>query len=219
VDSHLVFAEELERRDAQVARRIDDVESRQRAVDDVRRALADADVQLRRLPEQRRAQERDEAVAFDARSQAVTAVRESEENLRRARESDRLAAERRLDDARAALNTVEREIQALERRRSALEVEEVAALDQVASAGRRAIALGAAADVTGAPSDVIEVVGEWAAHERGVLLVEHSNLVRERDTVVREASELLASVLGDATALTSVAGLRARLERASGSWP
>jgi hypothetical protein len=49
---------------------------------------------------------------------------------------------------------------------------------------------------------------------RGALLVEHSGLAREREAVVREASELLGSVLGDPLAATSVAGLRNRLERA-----
>jgi len=62
-------------------------------------------------------------------------------------------------------------------------------------------------------------VGAWAEHERGALIVEHSNLVREREAVVREASELLASVRGDAMAVTSVAGLRARLERFEASEP
>jgi hypothetical protein len=52
------------------------------------------------------------------------------------------------------------------------------------------------------------------SQRRGALLVEHSNLARERDAVVREASELLGSVLGDPFAATSVAGLRERLERA-----
>jgi hypothetical protein len=54
----------------------------------------------------------------------------------------------------------------------------------------------------------------WSSHTRGALLVEHSNLVRERENVVREASELLGSVLGDPFAATSVAGLRERLSRA-----
>jgi hypothetical protein len=55
---------------------------------------------------------------------------------------------------------------------------------------------------------------EELSQQRGALLVEHSSLVRERDAVVREASELLASVLGDPLASTSVAGLRERLQRA-----
>jgi chromosome segregation ATPase len=219
VDSLLVFADELERRDADVAERLDDVERRQREVDEVRHAVAEAEAQLRRLPELRRTQERDEAAAFDARAQAVTAVREGEENAAHARESERASAERRLDDARAALQALEREIAHLEQSRKALHDEEQEALREVASAGERAVALGAELDVTAAADTVIGAVGEWAAHERGALLLEHSNLVRERDAVIREASELLASVLGDAMALTSVPGLRARLEQALTSEP
>ena len=60
----------------------------------------------------------------------------------------------------------------------------------------------------------LERVIEWASHTRGALLVEHSNLARERENVVREASELLGSVLGDPLAATSVAGLRDRLSSA-----
>jgi hypothetical protein len=59
----------------------------------------------------------------------------------------------------------------------------------------------------------LAALDEWASRERGALLLEHSGLVRERDAVVREASELLASVLGEPFASTSVAGLRGRLER------
>jgi chromosome segregation ATPase len=60
----------------------------------------------------------------------------------------------------------------------------------------------------------LERVIAWASHTRGALLVEHSNLTRERENVVREASELLGSVLGDPLAATSVAGLRERLSSA-----
>jgi hypothetical protein len=62
--------------------------------------------------------------------------------------------------------------------------------------------------------DGLDAVLAWASNRRGVLIVEHSGLARERDAVVREASELLGSVTGDAFAATSVAGLRGRLARA-----
>ena len=48
----------------------------------------------------------------------------------------------------------------------------------------------------------------------GRLLLEHSGLARERDAVVREASELLGSVLGEPLISTAVAGVRDKLERA-----
>ena len=57
---------------------------------------------------------------------------------------------------------------------------------------------------------------EWASLARGGLLVAEAGLARERDALVREASELVASVSGDPLASTSVAGVRARLARALG---
>jgi hypothetical protein len=60
----------------------------------------------------------------------------------------------------------------------------------------------------------LERVIAWASQTRGALLVEHANLARERENVVREASELLGSVLGDPSAATPVAGLRERLSSA-----
>jgi chromosome segregation ATPase len=215
VDPLLAFAAELERRDADVAPRLQDVEARQHAVDAIRRRLADADVQLRRLPQLREEQERDEAAASDARMHALEKVQAVEEELAGARDSDRSAAERRLDDARASLRAVERELEHLERRRGGLEDDEHRAAEEVAAAAREAVELGAVVDLAGPADTLIAMVREWAAHERGALILEHSNLVRERDSVVREASELLASVLGDAAAVTSVSGLRARLERAA----
>lgn len=57
----------------------------------------------------------------------------------------------------------------------------------------------------------LDAVLAWASHRRGALLVERSNLARERDALVREASELLGAVLGEPFALTAVHGLRDRL--------
>ena len=64
------------------------------------------------------------------------------------------------------------------------------------------------------PSPGLEGALAWASRARGELLLERSALATERDTLVREASELLASVLGEALTTTGVAGVRARLERA-----
>ena len=62
-------------------------------------------------------------------------------------------------------------------------------------------------------AEVFEGALAWASRARGELLLERSALATERDTLVREASELLASVLGEALT-TGVAGVRDRLERA-----
>jgi hypothetical protein len=58
---------------------------------------------------------------------------------------------------------------------------------------------------------------EWASRARGALLLQRSALARERDEVVREATELLASVSGDPLTATGAAGVRERLARALGA--
>jgi hypothetical protein len=57
---------------------------------------------------------------------------------------------------------------------------------------------------------------DWAARARGELLVSHAALATERDNVVREATELLAGVLGEPLAGIGVAGVRERLAQALG---
>jgi hypothetical protein len=70
-------------------------------------------------------------------------------------------------------------------------------------------------DVPAASAD-LEGALEWAIRARGALILEHSALVLEREEVVREATELLASVLGEPLTTTAVAGTRERLARALG---
>jgi hypothetical protein len=67
-----------------------------------------------------------------------------------------------------------------------------------------------------APSPDLDGALEWSSRARGALLLQRSGLARERDEVVREATELLASVLGDPLTATGVAGMRERLARALG---
>jgi chromosome segregation ATPase len=117
------------------------------------------------------------------------------------------AVRRRDAAAAAAREADEQSKQAAEAALAAAEAD-VARLEE----HRRAFARQrdeARAELTGLGTTLEEL-----SQRRGSLLVEHSNLVRERDAVVREASELLGSVLGDPHASTSVAGLRDRLERA-----
>ena len=77
----------------------------------------------------------------------------------------------------------------------------------------RSVALAARAKLD-PPTPGLGGIVEWASRARGELLVGHAELATERDTVVREASELVASVLGEPLPPTGVAGVRDRLERA-----
>jgi hypothetical protein len=78
----------------------------------------------------------------------------------------------------------------------------------------RAVELGPRVRDAPAASPDLDGALEWASRARGALLLQHSGLARERDEVVREATELLASVLGDPLTATGVAGVRERLARA-----
>jgi len=212
-----VFADELERRDADAGRALDAVERLQRDVDELRTRLAAAATFLEQLPAARAARESDERAALDARANAETAVREAAAAVERARRDDeRLAAGRALQSARDELRSVERWLFDVRGARERLERQADERRDEAARLAAHAVELAPQVRDVPAPAHGVEAALDMQRRIRGALLVEHSGLARERDAVVREASELLGSVLGEPGAATSVAGLRARLERALG---
>ena len=64
----------------------------------------------------------------------------------------------------------------------------------------------------GAPETGLAGAAAWAARVRGALLLTRSALESERERVVRQANELLASVSGEPAPAASVALVRERLE-------
>jgi hypothetical protein len=66
-------------------------------------------------------------------------------------------------------------------------------------------------DLGQAPSGIEGLIA-WAARAHGALFVARNNLETERERVVRQANELLASVTGEPAAAASVARARERLE-------
>ena len=204
VESLLLFAEELERRDADLGGALEAVETLQREVEELRANTLALAAFLSSFPETRDALERDEREAEEGRAVAERALREAEtgEDERvtlRARDALRAAADWASGAARA-------------RRR----LEEDAAVRRGDAARLETTARTLAARVHDAPAPAAGLDGalEWASRARGVLLLEQSGLARERDALVREASELLGSVLGEPLTATAVAGVRAKLERA-----
>jgi hypothetical protein len=196
VDALLTIADELERRDATAAAALARVESLQAEVDEIRVHAGAAVDFLTSLPAALEAQARDEEEAEADR--AVAQQRLAEAALEKD-ETARALAVRRAEDAIADAG---RRVERAREHQTVLGREGGARREE----GAR---LAARAGVAG-----LDAVLPWASHRRGELVLEHSGLERERDAVVREASELLASVLGDPLAATSVAGLRARLQRA-----
>jgi hypothetical protein len=204
VESLLQFAEDLERRDAELGGALDAVEQLQREVEELRaHALATAAF-LASFPEALAAVEGAERAALVARDAAGLALTEAEGGedeaaLALARDAVR-DAERWADDAARARRRLEEDGGTHRADAARLEARAGALSPRVRDVPAPAVGLGGAL--------------EWASRARGGLLLEHSSLARERDAVVREASELLGSVLGEPLTSTAVAGVRARLERA-----
>lgn len=212
-----MFAEELERRDAYVAHALSGVERLQAEIEELRAHASAAAAFLDALPAalvERAAEERD---ASDEQERLERAVRTAEQLVERAGKADqRLEAERGLQQARDDLHAAA--FWVAQAREAQAELERVGAARRVDAEHlvHRAIELASRVRDVPASSSDLDGALEWASRARGALLLEHSGLARERDEVVREATELLASVLGDPLAATAVAGVRERLARALG---
>ncbi len=218
MESLLAFADDLERRDAELARSLDEVERLAREVDDMRVTGAAAAAFLASLPAARAERAAEERAALDVRERAAAAVRDADAAVGSARRDDeRLVAERVALEARDALHAADRFAADA---RSAVESLEREAGERRTEAERleaRAAELGPRVRDAPAPAGGLDGAVEWASRARGALLLERSALAGERELIVREASELLGSVLGEALAVTGVAGVRHRLERALGA--
>ena len=184
----LALASDLERRDAGIAARLERVEAQQAELDAQRTDASRLADLLAWLPQAVSENEYALHEATRRRNQAAAAARDAHDESRPAAEE--------------ALAAAEADVARLEEHRHAFARQGDDARAEVEELARALGTTGLAATL------------EELSQRRGALLVEHSNLVRERDAVVREASELLGSVLGDPLASTSVPGLRERLERA-----
>ena len=204
MESLLLFAEELERRDADLGSALDAVEALQREIEELRAHATAVAGFLSSFPEAHVTLERDERAAQDARAAAERALREAE-----AGEDERVTVQAG-DTLRAAKQWVADA--ALARRR--LEEDAAARRADAERLEGRADAMAVRVHDVPAPAGGLDGALEWASQARGALLLEQSALARERDTIVREASELLGSVLGEPLTSTPVAGVRAKLERA-----
>ena len=185
MESFEAIAADLEARDAALAAELARVETARAEVDALRAQAEAAATTLAWLPQ---------AVSENAFAlQAAVHIRDESRTALDAADDEMRAT------AQSALAEAERAVARLEEHGRAFAEQE---RETRRTAGALAQSVG-----TDGLDEAISVI----SHRRGALLLEHSNLVREREAVVREASELLASVTGDPSASTSVAGLRARL--------
>ena len=218
VESLLAFADDLERRDAELARSLDEVERLAREVDEMRVTGAAAAAFLASLPAARAERAAEERAAIDVRERAAAAVRtRTPPSARRAASDERLVAERVALEARDALHAADRFAADA---RSAVESLEREAGERRTEAERleaRAAELGPR--VRDAPA-----ARGWARRRcsNGPRVhavrcsLERSALAGERDEDRARGERAAGSVLGEALALTGVAGVRDRLERALG---
>jgi len=217
VESLLSFAEELERRDADVAQALTDVERLQSEVEELRVHAAAAAAFLDALPAALAERAADERDAIGARDHAEQAVRTAEQLVERAEKKDqRLEAERALQQARDDLHAAEFWVAQSREAHAELEREGAARRVEAESLAQLAVELAPRVRNVPASSPNLDGALEWASRARGALLLQRSGLARERDEVVREATELLASVLGDPQTATAVAGVREQVARALG---
>jgi chromosome segregation ATPase len=216
-DSLLSFAEELERRDVVAAQALTDVERLQVEVEELRAHTAAAAAFLHAFPTALAECVADERAAIGACDQAEVTVHAAEQVVEHAeKEQQRLDAERALQRARADLHAAEFWVAQAREAHAELEREGAARRDEAESLARRAVELAPRVRDVPMGSPDLDGALEWASRARGALLLERAALARERDEVVREATELLASVLGDPLTATGAAGVRERLARALG---
>jgi hypothetical protein len=217
VESLLSFAEELERRDADVAHALMGVESLQAEVEELRAHAAAVAIFLDALPVALAERAADERSATDTRGEAANAVGTAEQLVERAGKDDqRLEAERALQQARDDLHAAEFWVAQAREAHAELERDGKAHRAEAEGLVQRALELAPRVRDVAVGSANLDGALDWASRARGALLLQRSALARDRDEVVREATELLASVSGDPLTATGAAGVRERLARALG---
>jgi hypothetical protein len=226
VEPLLRIVDELERRDEDAAAALHEIEELQREVDETRTRGAAIAGFLAGFPDALVAREAEERAADESRAGAAEALAEAEAALaeaeQRGREDARLAAERTVQHARDTLRDAEHRVERAQAERERLVVEEQ---EQRAAADRlvletEPLARRLAANpriATEPPGPSLDGVLEWTSRARGDLLVAHAGLDMERDKVVREATELVASALGEPLPGNGVAGVREQLMRSIGT--
>jgi hypothetical protein len=223
VDPLLQIAEELERRDDLAAEALLEVDRLQAEVNELRAHAAAVAAFLRDLPATRAALDDEERAADAAQVRATDTLRAAEEELARVEErgseSARLEAARVAQHARDAAEDAAQRVARARDERTRVEIEAAERGAEAERLERRGAELSAHPRLehdVAPPATGLHGLLDWAARARGELLVSHAALETERDKVVREATELLAGVLGEPQAGIGVAGVRERLSQALG---
>jgi len=219
----IALARELERRDRQLAAAAAEVDELQQATEELRGRTHEVARLLATLPREREAAGAAAERREDELEARTRAVAQAESELAGVDDERREPARRELERARDALALVETRLERaredaerLDRAQASAQAEAKALEEQARRVSRRlSTQPRLARQVAETPPSGLEEIAEWASSARAALWVVRSGLDNERERVVREANELGASALGEPLAATSVAGVRARLERAA----
>ena len=223
MDPLLRIADDLERRDARAADALLEVEQLRAEVDELRAHAGAAAAFLRELPAALTVLDGEDRDAGEAQARVAEALRAADEELARVQErgseSARLEAARAAQHARDAVEEAALRVARAQHERQLVEREADEHGAEAERLERRGAELSLHArlerDVP-PPETGLHGLLDWAARARGELLVSHAALATERDKLVREATELLAGVLGEPVLGGPVAGVRERLGRALG---
>jgi hypothetical protein len=223
VDPLLQIADDLERRDDLAAQALREVELLQAEVDELRAHAGAVAAFLRELPAARAPLDDEERAVAAAQAAAMDALRTTEEEVARVQErgseSARLEAARAAQHARDAMEETMLRAGRARQERMRLETEAAARGEEAEQLERRGAELSAHPRLehdVAPPATGLHGLLDWASRARGELLVSHAALATERDKIVREATELLAGVLGEPLSGIGVAGVRERLSQALG---
>jgi chromosome segregation ATPase len=222
MESPVDVARALESRDEALAAAIAELLELEQAVDRIRRRAEEIEALRARLPEQRAALQQRLADAREELERRRTVAREAEEALARGEEkgdAEQIAAARRAvvrtnDEASMAEKRVARLEQLTEdlERRSEEDEREAPTLEaRAAEVALHVAELSRVRPLTPPAPGVPEVI-DWAGRAKAALFVARNGLERERESVVREANELAAAILGEPMLVTSVTTVRRRLE-------
>jgi hypothetical protein len=223
----VMYARELERRDIDVAARLDGVVGLLYRVDDLRARAGKVRAARSALPDELEHALRAER---DAQAREVEAQQERAEaegrladvaRARRAGEDARAGAERAVRRAAVTATDAAATVARMQERLKELAGDEVALLAEgeglaveardVARAVARVPRLSDSGRTT--PGGSLEEVEEWGARAHAALFVVRGGLENEREQIVLEANALAAAALGDQAGGSSVALVRRKLER------
>ncbi len=222
METPVEVARELEARDEALAAAIADLLELEQESEQLRERAVEIEALRERLPAERLALQQRAAEAGAELERRQAEARHAEEELERAEEKgnrEEIAAARRAvvrtkDEASTAAKRVGRLTNAaedLEREAEAADGE-APALEEGAAKTAARLASVDRLSAPESPAPGLPAVVDWGARAKAALFVARSGLERERESVVREANELGASVLGEPLIAASVAGVRRRLE-------